>query len=220
MGTDETWKWRYEVGNRYFYGFWAHALEHVGMPHRAGEFQTVRIETADRTIRPDVPTTVTVALDPRSETVEGEAAASLRLVAERTEGASPPVVCELRRAPDSPFVYEGRLHLRDEGAYRLFVEGYEGRGDARVEVSTVGGPSLERADTRVYPDLLRQIADLSGGEQVPLDEFAELDTRLDLSPLCYRWSEQVPLWDGWVALSLLAVLLTIEWVVRKWYYLP
>ncbi len=219
VGTDETWKWRYEVGNRYFYGFWAHAIQHVGMPHRVGEFQSVRIETP-ATIAPDVPTAVSVAIESGTASIDGEADETLTLIAEQSEGRSPPVSFKLRRAADSPFLYEGELQLADKGRYRLLVEGYEDRGEAALEVSGEPGRDPELSHAAINPALLRQIADVTGGEFVTLGQLPALIGRLDFSPLRYRWSERIPLWDGWTMLIALAVLLTAEWVLRKWRYLP
>jgi hypothetical protein len=80
--------------------------------------------------------------------------------------------------------------------------------------------SDERADVSARPALLRDIAALTGGQFVPVEGCPRLVETLDLSPHRERWSERRTLWDGWGLLGTLAVLLTIEWVVRKWRYLP
>lgn len=214
VGTDETWKWRFEVGNRYFYGFWGHAFQHVGMPHRIGQHRSVRIETPAENLVPDVPVNVSVSLeDPAGA---GEA---ITLIAEPTAGGSPRSF-KLQRAADSPFLFEGRITLAAEGSYRLFVEGFEDQGDAVVEVSTTGAADPELAQVRVNPALLRQMADVSGGRFVHLPELAALVNELDLSPLRYRWSQQIPLWDKWLTLAALTTLLTAEWILRKYRSLP
>ena len=219
VGTDETWRWRYEVGNRYFYGFWAHAIQHVGMPHRVGEFRSVRIETPP-TIASDTATPVSVAIESAAGALDHEADETLTLIAEPTEGGPSPQAFTLRRAADAPFVYEGEVQLSSPGSYRLFVEGYEDRGDAHLDVSAEAGLDPELANVAVNAPLLRQIADATGGAFVKLDQLPDLIGRLDLSPLRYRWSQRIPLWDGWTTLLLLAMLLTAEWILRKWRYLP
>jgi hypothetical protein len=35
VGTDETWRWRYELGDAFFYRFWAQACLFTGLPHRS-----------------------------------------------------------------------------------------------------------------------------------------------------------------------------------------
>jgi hypothetical protein len=217
VGTDETWRWRYEVGNRYFYGFWAHAIQHVGMRHHVREFSSVRIEPASGRVSPDVPVRVNVSMEMLSDVEQG-IDETLTLIAESSVGLQQ--AFELRRAADSPFVYAARVQLAAPGPYRLYVEGYEDRGEATVEVLADGAAEPELADPAVDSLLLRQVAELSGGQFVSLEGLDGLINELDLSPLRYRWSERVPLWDGWMMLSILALLLTAEWVLRKWLYLP
>jgi len=217
VGTDETWRWRYEVGNRYFYGFWAHGIQHVGMRHRVGQFSAVRIETPMQRIAPNVPVAVSVAFDAASD-IDVDVREVRTLIAESADGVLSSFA--LRQATDSPFVYEATIELSGEGGYRLYVEGFEDRGDTVIEVSAAGDTDPELAAPVVNPGLLRQMAELTGGTYTTVDGVSGLIDTIDLSPLRYRWSQRVALWDGWTALLILTLLLTAEWVLRKWIYLP
>jgi len=46
VGTDETWRWRREVGDRYFYRFWAQAAMYVGLGHRTQSLSATAIASA------------------------------------------------------------------------------------------------------------------------------------------------------------------------------
>jgi hypothetical protein len=46
IGTDETWRWRREVGDRYFYRFWAQAAMFVGLGHRTQSPSATAIASA------------------------------------------------------------------------------------------------------------------------------------------------------------------------------
>jgi hypothetical protein len=220
VGTDETWKWRYQTGNQYFYGFWARAIQHVGMPHRVGEFRSVRIDTAARTVPRDMPTPVSMAIDSAVGLGGAGGEGKLTLIAERAESGAPPLSFVLRQSPDSPFVYQGELRFPAEGTYRLFAEGHEGQGESTIEVKTTGQFNPELAAPEVNPTLMRQIAQAGGGRYATLDQLPALLSGLDLAPLRFRWTERVVLWDGWTLLLALAALLTVEWVARKLRYLP
>jgi hypothetical protein len=126
----------------------------------------------------------------------------------------------LKRSADSPYVYEGRVQLAREGAYRLYVEGHDGEGDGVLEVSSETRADPELANPAVNPELMRQLAELTGGQYGTLDRLPAMLAGMDLAPLKYQWTQRVPLWDGWGALALLTGLLTVEWVLRKWKYLP
>jgi hypothetical protein len=217
VGTDELWKWRYLVGNRYFYSFWGQAIQHVGMPHRVGAMQTVRIETPGRPIAPGLVVPVRVAMDPAQVT---DTMDDLRLIAEPADGGTSPTSFVLNRSADVPFIYEGDVALEAQGRHRLFVEGYDGQGEANVDVSLGAEADRELANPVVNPALLRQLANLTDGAFVRPEGLPALLAEMDLSPVRYRWAERTPLWDGWTMLLLLATLLGAEWGLRKWRYLP
>jgi hypothetical protein len=219
VGTDETWRWRYELGNRYFYGFWAHAIQHVGMRHRIGQFNEVRVETPLERVAPQVPVKVSVAFDEAGDVdADTDARQARVLLAESADGGLRSFT--LRRAADSPFVYETTIELPAAGAWRLFVEGFEGRGESRIDVSSTEDTDPELALPVVNTRLLRELTELTGGMYTTAETTQSLIDSIDLSPLRYRWSKRIALWDGWTALLILASLLTAEWVLRKWIYLP
>ncbi|MBN2581956.1 MAG: hypothetical protein JXL80_02735 [Planctomycetes bacterium] len=219
VGTDETWRWRYEHGNRYFYGFWAQVMQHAGLAHRVGEFSTVRIDTP-ATVSTGLPVPVTAAVDARSAAGDGTRLETMLLVAEPLEGLATPATVTLTASPDAVGIFAGHLRLDQPGRYRLYLEGYPDQGDAVIDVTSDSAGDPERASAAADPHLLRQIAALTGGEFVRLEELADLVDRLDLAPLRYDWTERTPLWDGWLTLAAFAALLTAEWTLRKWRYLP
>ncbi len=219
VGTDETWRWRYEIGNRYFYGFWGQAVQHVGMPHRVRAFESIRIETPGRPVVSDVPVPVSVSVDPTAgiATEDGE---TLTLIAQPETAAAETLSFDLDSTSDAPFVFQGSVALPELGAYRLFVEGYEQSGEAVLERVSTGGQELELLNPRVNSELMRQLAEMTSGQAFPVAELPAWMESLDLDPIRYRWSERLSLWDGWWMLGLLAALLTAEWSLRKWRYLP
>ena len=220
VGTDETWRWRYEVGNRYFYGFWAHAIQHTGMRHRVGEFQNVNITLASQQIVPGQGVGVTVAFDEVLAQQTGDRPEDVVVRAEPLDATGQTTEATVRSLPDAPLVFTGELRFDEPGSYRISVVGYEDAGETRVDVSAAEAFDAELALPTVNAALLHKIAELTGGRHVALDALPTLVNEMDLSPLRYRWSQRIALWDGWGMLSLLAVLLTVEWVLRKWLYLP
>jgi hypothetical protein len=100
------------------------------------------------------------------------------------------------------------------------VEGREGQGESLIEVKPAGQLNPELAMPAVNAELMRRIAEASGGRYATIEQLPALVSGLDLSPLRIRWTERIVLWDGWALLLILAVLLTAEWVLRKLRYLP
>lgn len=214
VATDETWRWRYKVGNQYFYGFWSQVLQHVGMPHRIGEFRDVRIEPPGPTVPSDVPVSVSVAIE--QEQFRDDADATLVLMAQR-DGAAAPTPTVLTRATDYPFVYEGQVRFAGAGRYRLWVEGREDRGDAIVDAESI---DPETARTEVDGELLRRVAAAGGGRFLKLRDLPAFLESWSIEPLRYRWTQEIELWDNGLTLALLTIVLAAEWIVRKVHHLP
>ena len=132
VGTDETWRWRYEVGDKFFYRFWAQAATFVGLPHRA-------------------------ALNPAS----------------------------------------------------------------RPTTSQPAEPNMTEPDAiRPRPELLKQLAQTTGGRCVPLRELPKLIDQLEQNPVREQWADTISYWDCWPTLALLVVLLCTEWLLRRRHHLP
>lgn len=133
---------------------------------------------------------------------------------------------EMKLIPNTEGRYEGGFSAQRTGSY-----------EARYQVSGLDADSLEPIAFRVVPPsaessafwlnekLLIEIAEQSGGKYLPLtelkslpDELPTLITRAEFN------SPPKPLWDSsnllrWLVYLLPVVLLTTEWIMRKWYKL-
>lgn len=108
------------------------------------------------------------------------------------------------------------------GAYKIAAEAtWEGKALGKGEdVVAIRAVSAERADTSSRPDLLRAIADVTGGGYVEASS-----GRLPVLGLADPEVVEVgrakdqPIWDRFWALAALAMCLTGEWVLRRrWGY--
>jgi|GEM_PF-2638078 len=76
----------------------------------------------------------------------------------------------------------------------------------------------EQLDRQAHPWLLEQIAAVTGGTFLELNELYRLADLLPGTALPVR--RQVPLFDGWIGLLLICSLATAEWMLRKQHGLP
>jgi hypothetical protein len=106
-------------------------------------------------------------------------------------------------------------------------------GDYWVTVSatqngaSVGLPAMSRfiVDERdqeldnpaADPDLMAEIADITGASAVPAEELGAFLERLLEEGLAMEITRQsqINLWDNWPALTLFVVVMAVEWVLRK-----
>jgi len=88
-----------------------------------------------------------------------------------------------------------------------------GKGEDAVAVRAVG-PEL--SDASVRPELMAQIARVTGGQsfRLPLDGLPELPL-LDPPVVEVGRAKDRPLWDRWYYLVLLVGLLGAEWFLRR-----
>lgn len=117
--------------------------------------------------------------------------------------------------------YEGTLEGAEQGDYTF-------TGSASLNGTTlgddkgrfsVGDLDLEFQDTRMNAELLRQMADRSGGRYLEPEQIATLDELLasqaSFAPNVLEQRREIELWNWRTVLILLIVLLAVEWFLRK-----
>lgn len=146
------------------------------------------------------------------------------LVSSKEDNRTQTVV--LKRVPNSSGRYEGSFNAQRVGAYEATIKAL---GDEAEEIGSlefrVVPPSAEADAFWLNEKLLTEIATQSGGAYIPLER---LDKLPELLPTLIKRAEfnspPRPLWDAadwlrWLVYALPVVLLTSEWILRKWYKL-
>ena len=164
VGTDETWRWRKNIGEKYYTRFWGQMLLRLGLPRLLGAsrltqltternhyFSGERVTISGRlyhsgfqpVIDPTVKGTLTVVPD------DAASAAAADLQKEVT----------LQANPGKPGYYEGEVIVTTPGVYTFAIESDPGSTlDFRVTQ-----PKFEFGDTALNVALLKKLADTSGG---------------------------------------------------------
>lgn len=211
FATDEIWRWRFHPGSGAHRRFWGQLIGGMAMSHLLGGSSRTQLETdrgeygvgdraqlvarvLDRDYNPLMAETVVVEVEQGG--LKGEQ-----------------VVLAARR--DQPGVFSGEWIPPQEGRFELRIEGI---GDDPGDVRTVDvtGSRLEIDDGGMREDLLRQVAQASGGSFVPLHEVGALVDRLkeeDRAASVRR--EEKTLWNAPGVMLLLALFLGLEWFFRK-----
>lgn len=214
-GTDETWRWRIGVGDRFFYRFWGQVVRFLagGRLHQ-GKRVEITTDKSEYTINDQASITARVRdQDFKPATEEKQ---TVRL--QRPEGVEPGSV-ELARVPGQPGRYAGSILADRIGRYRIWMdrpeEGPEARGG---EVTfTVVVPPLEYKDPRMAKDILQAAAGQTEGGYFDLSQVAALPEAVPEIQQVKRVPEEAPvdLWDRWWMLLLFTALITAEWIIRK-----
>lgn len=229
-GTDETWRWRRGRGELYFEQFWTQLIYLMGRPrieqHDDGRGLALHV-SHHRTVGR---APVIVSLSIEDAILAKHHLPKIEVMVESAEEPGRRLDhLELVRAKDDP-----RSGVRVGGTVRyesIWRPGTAGRFFLRVtqsqfeDLGVSWGP-IEVVDSNeellhYRPDhgRLEKLAEETGGRLVDLNEMgalAELIRKPD------RMSDDVieSVWDSPLSLLIVLCLLTIEWVFRKWMYLP
>ena len=98
--------------------------------------------------------------------------------------------------------------------YRLLVTDPETNEEFELgfEVTTA---SRERLDVVRNTSLQKQLGDISGGQACELYELPEILGELEAQDIKQYTERQLPLWNTWLILMLVLIIMHTEWLARK-----
>jgi von Willebrand factor type A domain len=210
--TDDTWRWRYRVGDVFFSRYWIQTIRYLSRSKLLGQDRAAELTTDRRQYHRGEPVHVRARFI--DEGLAPAADDGVTVVVEQ-EGRKNQRVGLIRTA-SARGVFEGTLPGASDGNFHLWIatptlEGGAPSADFVVvpppgefERMQVDVAELRRAaeETRGHfyrvSDVHSLAADLPRGRQVPIES---------LPPQ--------PLWNQWWLISLFLGLITSEWLLRK-----
>jgi hypothetical protein len=209
--VDDTWRWRFRVGDRYFGRFWIQTIRFLARSKLVGQKQA-EVQTDRRRYQRNQPVQVRVRFpNPGLAPTTGEVSVQV----ERKGQGSRKLT--LKQAPGTRNLFEGALPQASEGDYEIrllpppVLEGALPTASFRVDPPAgeleriqMNEPELNRAATssggKFYtPETVSTLlTDLPKPQKVPLDT-----------------DPPIPLWNTWPVLVLFLLVVTAEWVLRK-----
>lgn len=210
-GTDESWRWRFRMGDAYHGRYWGQALRYLCRARLLGTDRTAELVVDRQVYRRGEPVLLRARFldDRRAPTTE-----EVRVVVERPGEGRREVA--LNRLPHLPSVFETQLVQLAEGAYRAWLaqpsfSQQPPSVDFRVE-------SERREALRVAADRadLELAVRLSGGKLATLEGAARLPSQIAPgTAVVVDRGRRLSLWSRQEPLLLLVGLLTLEWVLRR-----
>jgi hypothetical protein len=210
--TDETWLWRYRVGDVFFARYWVQAIRYLSRSKLLGQNHAVEINSDRREYR-------------RGESVrlrarfidEREAPAAddgVTLVLER-EG-QPHRRVQLQRNPTNRGVFEATANEMVDGSYHVWLAEPAVEGNVPAADLVVVAPPGEMEHLQMDAGELKQAAETTHGKFYRVHEAGRVLT--DLPPghqVPIESLPPVPLWNRWWVLALFLGLVVSEWILRK-----
>ena len=208
---DDTWRWRFRAGDRYFGRFWVQAIRFLARSKLAGQRQA-EIQTDRRRYERGQPIQLRVRFPNAGLAPPG---GSVTVQVERN-GLAPRKLA-LNQVPGTRNVFEGALPQAPEGDFEVrllpppILDGPIPTASFRVEAPA---SEFERVQMN-EPELIRAAALTGGKYYSPLSADTLLEDLPKPSKVPLDTDPPIPLWNSWPVLSLFLALITLEWVLRK-----
>jgi uncharacterized membrane protein len=214
IGVDSLWRWRRAVGDRYHYRFYNQAIRHLSMAKRLGGQKRFYLG-ADRNQAAIGDRMILNAV--MKDENHKELTAEKALVHGKTPKGEDFTV-ELTRLHDRPGNYEGNFFPAMQGDYTIWLRD-DTQPDAHQSEVTfkVEKPQLEYENPRLDKELLENIARAGGegGAYYEIDHLQELPPKIQPIKLEIPRETAFDLWDNWFVFAIFALLITVEWLLRK-----
>jgi hypothetical protein len=210
--TDDTWLWRYRVGDVFFARYWVQAVRYLSRSKLLGKDQAVEITADRREYRRGDPVRLRVRfVDERQAPVEDD---GVTVMLER-EGQKNQRV-KLNRNATNRGVFEGALGDVVDGKYHAWVMAPTFEGNVPSSDFVVVAPPGEMEHVEMDAAELKRAADETRGKFYRLEDADRL--LADLPPGHQVPIESLPpeaLWNRWWVLATFLGLIVSEWILRK-----
>lgn len=223
MNFDQTWRFRYGVGDTYHHRFWGQVTRWGAGPNLRSGNDFVRVGTDRLSYTPSDPIEVTAKVldSERRPVTDAEIDVEVWKDGERFLSQ------RLSYRSDSSGLYETSLGgLDDEGEYDLKLvgdavdtalanaEGSEPEISTELLVVTTRNP-IELAELTADRDFLNRATSMTGGRLAELHDIESLLSSFGAPKEILTERRNVTLWDTWPMLLAFLGFLTTEWVLRR-----
>ena len=216
VGFDSTWRWRYVSNAAHYERFWGNVVDFLAS-YRLMKKHVLITSSGDQF---PVGATMTISAEVYDEKFDPATADKyvVRMVNPRTGSAQPIELTHESRPGGKGEIlrsglFRGSVKLTDTGEFEL-------TGPEGLAVDTVAGktitvtlPQEEFLHPEANPAALKILAGQSG--YVPAERFDSLAERIPAGRLPIVEEVTRDLWNVWLVMVVLFVLVTVEWIGRK-----
>jgi hypothetical protein len=209
--VDDTWRWRFRAGDRYFGRFWIQTIRFLARSKLLGQRQA-EVQTDRRRYQRNQPIQVRVRFpNPGIAPTRGEVNVQIDHKGHGSRKLT------LKQAPGSRNLFEGALPQAAEGEYEVrllpppVLEGPIATTTFRIEPPA---GEMERIPMN-EPELIRAATSTGGKFYTPDSTATLLDDLPRPEKVPLDTDPPIPLWNTWAVLLLFLAVVTAEWVLRK-----
>jgi hypothetical protein len=230
VGIDSTWRWRFKKGDTYNHRFWSQVIRWAASDRAlvAGN-EFVRFGSREPVYRADQEVAIVARLSDKVKKLPADALAGARLIRKPKPGVEEIVgLMPLRPHPVIPRELDGSQANLPAGEYdvELVIPDIEDKLNGpdgkklRAHFQVLPADTGEMLDLGTNWNLMEDLAAKSGGKVFPAERAGELVELLRSRTATREFAVEQKMWQSWWTLILLIVLLSLEWVARKFAGLP
>ncbi len=209
--VDDTWRWRFRTGDRYFGRFWIQTIRFLARSKLAGQRQA-EVSTDRRRYQRNQPVQVRVRFPN-----PGLAPASGEVNVEIQKKGQGPRKLPLKVSPTTKNIFEGALAQAPEGEYEIrLLPPPTLSGPVPTASFHVDAPASELEHVEMNePELVRSAGISDGKFYTPATVATLLSDLPKSQKVPLDTDPPIPLWNTWPILGLFLTLIVGEWLLRK-----
>lgn len=224
FASDQTWRWRYKVGDRFHARFWNRTLETVMQPPYSASDEYLAVGTDRIEYTSDAKPIIRARLQDSAGSPVGDATVDALVVPVNQNGEAAlnedQVIATVPLVIDDPQrgTYRGQASGLPPGAYevRIRASGFDQTALRATTPIWVGGNDAAEWDRiSVNDQALSSIAKAGGGQYRHESSADEIFNRLESLSTGRIVESDVSLWQSFYWFWAVLGLLTTEWVLRK-----
>ena len=210
--TDETWRWRYRIGDVLFARYWVQSIRYLARSKLLGSDRNAEMTVDRREYRRGEPVRIRVRfVDERTAPSVDDGVA---VVIEQKGNKSRRM--KLHRTSASRGVFEGVFTGASEGNFHVYMVAPSPEGKAPSADFLVTAPPGEFQRVRMDVAELARAAEKTRGKFYRIQTASNLLNDLpDGRQVPFESLPPEVLWNQWWVLSLFLGLLITEWILRK-----
>jgi hypothetical protein len=208
VGTDSTWLWRRNVGDRFFYKFWGQGLRFVARRDANTEKKSW-IEVRPVRAQPNEQAQIELMAFASDGSPLTDDTQSVQI-----QGGGSATTVQLTADPAVKGRYVGKFTPARAGDYRVAFNPAAAADPIEARLRVTLAPE-ELRQPNVNRPALEQWATASGGQLVELPDLASIAERLQGEAKLIEFHREASLWDNWLTLAILVFLYSLDVGLRR-----
>ncbi len=213
VGTDNTWRWRKNVGDVFYTTIWGQISQRVSIQRLLGGSRRTQLTTDRQNYLTGDRISVYARLYNVGFEPLQEAAINASYGLKAGEGRRQDIT--LRPLPEQQGLYRTEFIAGAPGNYQFSVE----QDPNTLLDFTISEPRFEFGETAMNEPLLRELASITGGAFFREEDLNKLPETIRARTERVRSPLEVELWSSPFYFLLMLGVVTAEWVLRKMSYL-